>query len=104
MIILLVATIFVQLTLNSGFSPLSEYLPLSMAQEMDANETRYAREMAEEKHQRRFENGGGHQFNPDNSSDTAALTQGANDMARQESGATAIQTNTPSEYYDAPGE
>lgn len=104
MIILVVATIFIQLTLNSGLSPLSEYLPLSMAQEMDANETRYAREMADEKNRRNFQDGNGEQFNPDNSSDTVGLTQGANDMARQESGATAMQANTPSEYYDARGE
>lgn len=75
-----------------------------MAQEMDANETRYAREMAEEKHQNQYRDGNQEQFNADNSSDTAGLTQGANDMARQESDATAFQATTPSEYYDARGE
>lgn len=109
MIILLVTTIFVQLTLNSGLSPLSEYLPLSMASEMDANEIRYAREMAEEKHQRRFQeryrddNGEDQQEEGDLSNDTAGLAAGAGDMARQESGATAVHGDTHSEYHDAPG-
>lgn len=75
-----------------------------MANEMDANETRYAREMAEEKHQRRFEQGlNDARQDPDMSSDTAGLTAGANDMARQESDATAIHGDNNSEYHDAPG-
>jgi hypothetical protein len=91
MIILLVLTIFVQLTLNSG---------LSMALDMDANETRYAREMAEEIRQRQFEEGLQNE-QADNSMETAD-GGAAEYMDRQESAATAV--NQPSsQQYDSPG-
>lgn len=105
MIILLVVTIFVQMTLNSGLSPLSEYLPLSMAQEMSANESKYARQMMEEEHQRRYEEsfrsgGGGSVESPETL--TGPRFAGASAPKQVES-APAHRLDTPSEYYDAPG-
>lgn len=105
-IVLLIFVILFQVVMHMGYSPLVDYLPLSMASQMNANEANYAREIHHEKQRKLADgrNAAGADLNAPNGETSALLPgQSASMHPRGSNGTAASQASDNQNNIPQPG-